>query len=77
MPDLALKFQQALSEGNANTLVEIYVQAADEKETQGDIDAACFLLTHAYVHALQSGSDSVLAINRRLVAHGREHPLTD
>jgi hypothetical protein len=75
MPGLAEEFKQALNEGNAKTLVEIYIRAADEKEAQGDIDAACFLLTHAYVYALESGSDSVLAINRRLVDHGRECPL--
>ena len=77
MADLQETLDQALSEGNSEALTIVYLRAAAEKEAQGHIDAACFLLTHAFVHALESGSDLSQTINQRLVGHGREVPLGD
>lgn len=53
-------------------LVRLYGQAADQRETDGDIDAACFYLTHAYVFALDLGRDDAVDLYRRLKEHGRE-----
>ncbi len=53
-------------------LVELYQQAADRREAAGDIDAACFYLTHAYVFALDLGQDDAVNLYRRLKYFGRE-----
>ncbi len=51
------------------TLIRLYAQAANEA---GDIDAACFFLTHAYVFALEMGHPNTESLRARLVKHGRE-----
>jgi hypothetical protein len=56
-------------------LVELYAIAADGEEAQGDVDAACFFLTQAFVFALEAGVARAYELNRRLVAHGRAWPL--
>jgi hypothetical protein len=53
-------------------LARLYARAADAAETRGDVDAACFFLTHAYVFALSSGAADAGALHARLLAHGRE-----
>ncbi|MGB7260886.1 MAG: hypothetical protein WBC68_02345 [Albidovulum sp.] len=58
--------------GDLAALVHLYTQAADDQEAAGNINAACFYLTHAYVFALQSGSTAINDLNRRLCEHGRE-----
>ena len=58
--------------GDLAALVRLYMQAADDQEAAGNINAACFYLTHAYVFALQSGSTAINDLNRRLWEHGRE-----
>lgn len=59
-------------------LVRLYTQAADlAAETTGDVDAACFFLTHAYIFALESGAAEAPALRARLVAHGRELPVQE
>ena len=68
---------QAHAQGNGFSLAELYLQAANERENEGDVDATCFFLTQAYVFALECGSELARDINRRLVAHGREEPLPD
>ena len=55
--------------GDKAALIRLYTQAADEA---GDVDAACFYLTHAYVFALESGAPDAVALHRRLADHGRE-----
>ncbi|MES0863117.1 hypothetical protein ABLN87_12235 [Ruegeria sp. SCPT10] len=52
-------------------LVTYYTMAADEREGAGDIDAACFFLTHAFVFALEHGAPEADNLNQRLVRHGR------
>lgn len=63
----------AHASGDYAALVDLYTKAADEAETSGDIDAACFFLTHAYVFALEAGSPVAKVLHARLVAHGREN----
>jgi hypothetical protein len=53
-------------------LINLYTQAADQS---GDIDAACFYLTHAYVFALECGSPKAAMLRARLTHHGREPAL--
>jgi hypothetical protein len=53
-------------------LVALYTTAADGAEAAGDIDAACFYLTHAYVFALQAGDPRAAGLHARLKARGRE-----
>ena len=57
------------------TLVDLYALAADSQEGAGDIDAACFFLTQAFVFALEAGVARAAELNRRLVAYGRAWPL--
>jgi hypothetical protein len=53
-------------------LVGLYTEAADGEEARGNIDAACFFLTHAYVFALQTGDVRASSLHQRLKARGRE-----
>ncbi|MEM1419139.1 MAG: hypothetical protein AAF661_07845 [Pseudomonadota bacterium] len=53
-------------------LARLYAMAADAKEAGGDLEAACFYLVHAYVHALEANAPESAEIRKRLVAHGRE-----
>ena len=53
-------------------LVSLYTRAADDCEKRGNINAACFYLTHAYVFALQHGMMEAVRLRTRLVDHGRE-----
>ena len=57
------------------TLVDLYALAADSQEGVGDIDAACFFLTQAFVFALEAGVARAAELNRRLVAYGRAWPI--
>jgi hypothetical protein len=58
--------------GDAARLAQLYTSAADAAETEGDIDACCFYLTHAYVFALTSGAAAADALHDRLLQYGRE-----
>jgi diadenosine tetraphosphate (Ap4A) HIT family hydrolase len=71
--DQALIEAHAQNDGHA--LVALYTQAADLSEAQGDIDAACFYLTHAFVFALESGAAEAEGLNQRLAARGRARRL--
>ena len=53
-------------------LIALYTIAAEGSEAAGEIDAACFYLTHAYVFALQAGDARAAALHARLKARGRE-----
>jgi len=63
--------------GDQPALIRLYTERADQLESAGDIDAACFYLTHAYVFALHAGAAEAQDLNRRLVAYGREAPLPE
>ena len=64
----------AHARGDGTKLAHLYLLAAQEKSDEGDADAAGFLLTQAYVFALESGSDLATPIRRKLVAAGRDTP---
>ncbi len=64
--------EAAFAARDIKRVIDIYAQAADRKEAEGDIDAACFLLTQAWVHALEAGDDRATDLRARLIAHGRE-----
>lgn len=57
---------------DASALVRLYRDAGDAAEAAGDIDRACFLLTHAYVWALEAGHPETALLHARLKARGRE-----
>lgn len=59
---------------NLPALIQLYTAAAD---AEPNVDAACFYLTHAYVFALQADAPDRVALNARLVAHGREERLIE
>jgi len=67
--DAALR--DAHATGDGERLARLYTRAADEAEAAGDVDAACFFLTHAWVFALQVDAAGVDALENRLVRHGR------
>lgn len=58
----------AHAEGDGPALIRLYAEAAD---AEPDLDAACFFLTHAYVHALEQGDGQAARLHARLAAHGR------
>jgi hypothetical protein len=62
----------ALATGDLDRVVSIYELGARLKEQEGDIDAACFLYTHAFVHALQAGDPRHETLRRVLIGYGRE-----
>tara|TARA_B100000902_G_C27037715_1_gene777769 strand:+ start:569 stop:808 length:240 start_codon:yes stop_codon:yes gene_type:complete len=60
---------------DSEALVKLYSLAGDQCEAQGDVDAACFYLTHAFVFALEAGAPEADGLNKRLVERGRAHRL--
>lgn len=69
MIGLDARLTAAHEAGDGGALVGLYAQAAD---AMNDRDAACFFLTHAYVHALERGDWRAAALHARLKAEGRE-----
>ena len=63
---------EAHAAGDSTKLAALYTEAADQAEGKGDIEAACFYLTHAYVFALEAGLPVAGTLNRRLAGHGRD-----
>ncbi len=54
-------------------LPPLYLEAAELREQQGDVDAACFFYTHAYVYALDCGDRKIAAqAQAKLKAYGRD-----
>lgn len=62
--------------GDIRALVTLYAQAGDLAEREGQIDAACFYLTQAFVFALEAGHPAADMLNLRLYNYGRVHRLT-
>ena len=58
--------------GDHGALVVLYGEAGALKEQAGDIDAACFYYTHAYVYALETGDVASQNLLGKLVSHGRD-----
>ena len=64
---------QAHERNDLTALPPLYLAAARLRESQGDIDAACFFYTHAYVYALDCGDREIAGAARsRLKSHGRD-----
>jgi hypothetical protein len=64
---------QAHEQNDLTALPPLYLAAAELRENQGDIDAACFFYTHAYVYALDCGDREIADKARdRLRSHGRD-----
>ncbi len=55
-----------------DVLVALYQRAGQLKEMVGDIDAACFYFTHAYVYALETGNQAARQLCSLLAGYGRE-----
>ncbi len=54
-------------------LSALYLQAGELKLAEGDVNAACFLFTQAYVYGLDGGNDEARhAAHTHLVKHGRD-----
>jgi len=64
--------QEAILRQDLELLTKIYTDVANASEQHGNIDEACFFLTHAYVCALQQDSDRAARLHLRLIEHGRE-----
>ena len=73
--DLDHALLQAHEDKDSAALVRLYTLAGDRAEAAGDIDAACFYLTHAFVFALEAGMPEARDLNCRLAERGRAHPL--
>lgn len=57
---------------NEAGLAKTYAEGAAMYERQGEIDAACFFWTQAYVLALDAGADRLATtMHQKLDAHGR------
>lgn len=64
---------QAHEQNDLAALPPLYLAAARLRESQGDIDAACFFYTHAYVYGLDCGDQEIADKARsRLQSHGRD-----
>lgn len=72
LPDLESRLLAAHSAQDSRALIQLYTEAADARESQGDIDAMCFYLTHAFVFALELGAPERHRLQQRLWEHGRE-----
>ncbi len=54
--DLDKRIMAAHAADDRAALAALYLEAGELKETKGDIAAACFLFTQAYVYGLDSGA---------------------
>lgn len=64
---------RAHEQDDLKALPPLYLDAARLRESQGDIDAACFFYTHAYVYALDCGDRQVAeTAHSRLSSYGRD-----
>ncbi len=63
---------EAHARDDLTALIALYSEAADLREAVGDVDGACFYLTHAFVFSLQAGDGVAQELQRRLWQHGRE-----
>lgn len=63
---------EAHGRDDLSALVDLYEQAGLAEQERGDVDAACFYFTHAYVFALEVGLPEAASIKSRLVAYRRD-----
>lgn len=69
---LETKILDAHAAGDVGSLIEGYGRAAVIAEGEGDIDAACFFATYAYIYALEAGHPDGQNLHEFLKKHGRE-----
>lgn len=69
--DLELALLKAHAEEDKPALVDLYTEAGNRCEADGDTNAACFYLTHAYVFALDAGAPEAAELNKRLFEYDR------
>ena len=62
----------AHAEGDGWLLCDLYERAATIKQTEGDEEAEAFLLTQAFVFALECAHPRADALQRALFERGRE-----
>ncbi len=62
---------KALSAGDGAEAARIYMIAAGSADEAGKRDQAAFLLTHAWVHSLEAGSDLADECRTRLAQADR------
>ncbi|WP_166415422.1 hypothetical protein [Cochlodiniinecator piscidefendens] len=70
--DLEDQILEAHAQHDQMSLVTLYQKAGRIAEQDGDIDAACFFWTHAYVFALEQAHPARDDLHARLVTYGRE-----
>lgn len=70
--DLDGMLAAALAARDIATVVETYMRAAQMAEAAGDTDRGCFLLTQAWIFALEAGDARAGSLRARLIAQGRE-----
>lgn len=63
---------EAHQQNDTDSLATLYGEAGTRAEHQGNLDAACFYLTQAYIFALDSGLDCAAEYNRKLAGYGRD-----
>ena len=71
---LNAKLLVAHDKGDVSELIKLYRAAGELREGEGDINAACFYYTHAYVFALEHGDLAASALKQKLADYGREKP---
>lgn len=71
-----MSLDSALLEAHARddrqSLVGLYAQAAEMSEQSGNLPAACFYMTHAYIFALEMAHPDTPRLHSWLKHHGRE-----
>lgn len=69
---LNTKILDAHKNGNINILVDIYFMLGNEELKKSAIISGCFLLTQAFVYALEAGDSRAQEIRQILISYGRE-----
>ena len=69
---LNTKILDAHKNGNINILVDIYFMLGNEELKKTAIKSGCFLLTQAFVYALEAGDSRAQEIRQILISYGRE-----
>lgn len=62
----------AFAANDLRMISDVYEQAAHVKAAAGDNYGAGFLLTQAWVYALEAGDPRAVELRARLIAQGRE-----
>ena len=69
---LNTKILDAHKNENIDILVDIYVMLGNEELKKSAIKSGCFLLTQAFVYALEAGDCRAQEIRQILISYGRE-----